>query len=56
MHGQPGDSVSCHVLVFKCLLELLEKVIPGSEGYSGASDGVFPEGVSLGQGGSFTHI
>ena len=48
MGGQPGDSVPGCVLVFKGLLELLEKVVPGSEGNGSAIDGVLPEGVSPG--------
>ena len=54
--GQPGDSVPGHILVFKGLLELLEKVIPGSEGNGSAIDGVLPEGVGPGQGRPFSHV
>ena len=56
MGRQPGDGVPSCVLVFESQLELLEKVVPGSEGYSSASDGIFSEGVCPGQGGSFGHI
>ena len=42
--------------MFEGLLELLKKVIPGSEGNGGAVDGIFPEGVGPGQGRSFGHI
>ena len=54
--GQPGDSVPGRVLVLKSLLELLEKVVPDSEGNSSAVDGIFSEGVSPGQGGPFSHV
>ena len=54
--GQPGDGVPSRVLVFKSLLELLEKVIPGSEGYGCVSDGVLPEGICPGQSRPFGHI
>ena len=56
MGGQPGDSVPGCVLVFERHLELLEKVIPRSEGNSGAIDGIFSEGVSPGQGRPFGHV
>ena len=42
--------------MLKSLLELLEEVVPGSEGYGGAGDGVLPEGVCPGQDGSFSHV
>ena len=54
--GQPEDSVPGSVLVLKGLLELFEKVIPGSEDNSSAIDGVLLEGVSLSQGRSFSHV
>ena len=56
MGRQPGDGVPGCVLVLKSQLELLEKVVPGSKGYGGASDGIFSEGVCPGQGGPFSHI
>ena len=54
--GQPGDSISGSVLVFKSMLELVKEVVLGAEGYSGASDGILLEGVSTSQGRSFSHI
>ena len=42
--------------MFERRLELLEEVIPGSEGNGGAVDGVLPEGVGPGQGRPFSHI
>ena len=56
MSGKLGDSISDGVLVFKHLLELSEEVIPGSEGYSSASDHVFLKGISPGQGRSISHV
>ena len=54
--GQPGNGFPGCVLVFKGQLELLEKVVPGSEGYGGASNGVLSEGICPGQGRSLGHI
>ena len=54
--GQPGDSIPGCVLVFKGLLELFKEVVPGSEGDGGAVDGILMEGVSPGQGRSFSHV
>ena len=45
---KPGDSISGSVLVLECCLELPKEVIPGSEGYSSASDCIFSESVSPG--------
>ena len=38
------------------LLELLEKVVPGSEDDSSAIDDVLPEGFGSGLGRSFSHV
>ena len=46
--GQPGDGIPSCVLMFKRCLELLEKVVPGSEGNGSAVDGVFSEGICPG--------
>ena len=56
MGGQPGDSIPGCVLVFKGLLELFKEVVPGSESDGGAVDGILMEGVSPGQGRSFSHV
>ena len=56
MGGQPGDSIPGHILVFKSLLELFEKIIAGSKGYSGASDGILLEGIGASRGRPFGHI
>ena len=42
--------------MFESLLELLKEVVPGSERYSSACDGVLPEGIGPGQGRPFSHV
>ena len=54
--GQPGDGIPSSILMFEGLLELLKKVVPGSEGDGGAVDGIFSEGISPDQGGPFGHV
>ena len=54
--GEPGNSIPSSVLVLESQLELLKKVIPGSEEYGCARDSVFPKGVGSSQGRPFSHI
>ena len=56
MGREPGDGVPGCVLVFERRLELFEKVVPCSEGNSGAVDGVLPEGVGPGQSRPLGHV
>ena len=53
---QSRDGIPGCVLMFKCLLELSEEVVPGSKGYDSASDGFFLEGISPGQGRPCGHV
>ena len=42
--------------MFEDLLELLKKVVPGSESNSGAINGILPEGFNPSLGRSFSHV
>ena len=56
MGREPGNGISGSILILKGFLEFSKEVIPGSEGYSGADEGIFLEGISPGQGGPFSHV
>ena len=54
--GQPGNGVSGNVMVFKCCVELRDKIGESSKGKWGARDGTLAEGRSPGEGGPLSHV
>ena len=56
LSSQPRDSIPGCVLMLKGLLELLEKVVPGSKGNGSAINGVLLEGFGPGLGRAFGHV
>ena len=54
-HGKPGNCIIDSVVVFKCLLELRDKVGESAKGDGGSGNGVLSECVCPCKGGSFGH-